>query len=485
MANDSITFHCPACSIKLTVPGSLAGVIGPCPSCQNQIQAPYPAAAPPQTPAPYEVPAPQQAPVYYPAPAPQQVPVSDQAPTTYQLPVQQLHAPAAPQPSSLQPTTDVDYPLPVPPVVIPAPPTESHNPALVRPEPRQLPTRTSNAEPVARPMPERIREPELASAKKAKKHHSHSRNFLVRLFVPLLTIIAIIGVVYGVLKILKNNGTSLYPPRTTTPAGTSQTPEDGVHSHPFQPQDVKMPDVLPVSDPLQPIIVEPPPDLPSGLDVANPGLEAEDVVHAFLAAKTLSERLPMLETKTPETELKNSCLAGPLPTSSGVVMEFRETNPVEQVIDFYFGVDFDAGENRVNPHTVLVRKRGTGTPKIVADPFLDCFGGRLAAYASQPTDKAGIFEVIVSPLAECNDSKIPKSDKKHTLKLLARDQAKEIARAYFGKQSKIGHMLEDRTYSLSFGKALPCTVMLRWNTEDNKQIPYLEALDITSLDWNP
>ncbi len=41
MANDStITFDCPACDIRLTVPGSLAGVSGPCPSCGNQIQAP-------------------------------------------------------------------------------------------------------------------------------------------------------------------------------------------------------------------------------------------------------------------------------------------------------------------------------------------------------------------------------------------------------------------------------------------------------------
>jgi hypothetical protein len=46
-------------------------------------------------------------------------------------------------------------------------------------------------------------------------------------------------------------------------------------------------------------------------------------------------------------------------------------------------------------------------------------------------------------------------------------------------------MLEDGTYSLSYGKAKACTVMLRWNTEEDPKMPYLEALLIKNLDWNP
>ncbi len=46
-------------------------------------------------------------------------------------------------------------------------------------------------------------------------------------------------------------------------------------------------------------------------------------------------------------------------------------------------------------------------------------------------------------------------------------------------------MLEDGTYSLSYGKAKSCTVMLRWNTEDSSDHPYLEAIAIKTLDWNP
>lgn len=221
------------------------------------------------------------------------------------------------------------------------------------------------------------------------------------------------------------------------------------------------------------------------MEPESPGKAANDVLDKFLAAKSLPERLSMIETKTPESELVKSCLAAPLPAASNVLTEAQESNTVERVTDIYYNVDFDAGNQQTNPQTILVRSRGTAAPKIVVDPFLDSFGGRLAAYAKAPSDKAGVFQVIVSAVASCNDERVPNREKKLTLKLLPRDNTKEIARAYFGRQSKIGTMLEDGTFSLSYGKAKACTVVLRWNTEDNPQTPYLEAIDLKRLDWNP
>ena len=81
-------------------------------------------------------------------------------------------------------------------------------------------------------------------------------------------------------------------------------------------------------------------------------------------------------------------------------------------MDFYHQLDFDAGENRTNPHTILVRIRGSAKPKVVVDPFLDSYGGRLADYAKSPTDKAEFFQVIVWPLASCYDERVPNHDKK-------------------------------------------------------------------------
>src|SRR6186997_570045 len=45
---DSLTFLCPGCQTKLTLPAALAGVTGPCPICQTVIRAPsLPAGAAP------------------------------------------------------------------------------------------------------------------------------------------------------------------------------------------------------------------------------------------------------------------------------------------------------------------------------------------------------------------------------------------------------------------------------------------------------
>jgi hypothetical protein len=214
-------------------------------------------------------------------------------------------------------------------------------------------------------------------------------------------------------------------------------------------------------------------------------LESLEVIEKFLAAKSLGERLPMIETNTPEAELAASCLAGPLPPAPTMLLEFQESNPMEEVVDFYYSVDFKTDDGQVNPQTILVRTRGDEAPKVVVEPFLDLFGGRLAAYAAKPSEKAGVFQVIASALATCTNTDVPNREKKLTLKLLPRDNEKEIAEAYFSKISKIGEMLEDGTYSLSYGNAKACTVMLRWNTEEDPKMPYLEALLIKNLDWNP
>ena len=230
--------------------------------------------------------------------------------------------------------------------------------------------------------------------------------------------------------------------------------------------------------------VEPAPPLPDGLEPVSPWKDAEAVLEKFLAAKSLAERLPLVETRTVGEELAASCLAAPLPAVRKMVPELRESNPVERVIDCYFTVEFESTDRPAEAQTILVRTRGTSPPRVVADPFLDTYGGRLAAYTSTPTEKSGVFQVIVYAVASCTDPSIPNREKKLTLKLLSSDNTREIARAYFGRQSKISEMLENGNYSLNYGNAKACTVMLRWNTEDNPDQPYLEALTIKSLDWN-
>ncbi len=333
-------------------------------------------------------------------------------------------------------------------------------------------------------MPEPTKHTSDANLKpKPLPRHPRQRGPLVRSLMALLFLIATLGIVYGVRTVL-NNQTKV-PPSTKNTASTVRTilPENAPPKKSERPSEEMVPS-LPVPAPEQPTIIEPAPSFPEGMEPEEPGKAADKVLENFLTAKSLPERLALIETKTPEAELANSCLASPLPVAS-FLTEARETNAVERVTDIYYNVDFDAGNNTKNLQTILVRTRGLSDPKVVVDPFLDSYGGRLAAYAKTPSEKAGVFQVIISAVASCYDERVPNREKKLTLKLLPRDQTKEIASAYFGRQSKIGMMLEDGTYSLGYGRAKACTVLLRWNTEDNAATPYLEAIDLKRQDWNP
>ena len=315
--------------------------------------------------------------------------------------------------------------------------------------------------------------------------HPHRRNRLISILIPLLFVAASVAVGYGVATFLKNQSKEAGGKERANASYGNILPDERTSSKKGGNLDKETVPSIGVQPPEQPVIGEPLESLPDGIEPKLPGEAAREVLEKFLAAKTLAERLPMMETQTPEAELAKSCLAGPLPPTSKYQFYTQESNAVEQVVDFYHNVDFDAGNNRTNPQTILLRRRGSGEPKVVADPFLDSYGGRLAAYAKTPSEKAGVFQVIISAVAACYNNKVPNHEKKLTLKLLPQDNAKEIAEAYFGRQSRIGRMLEDGTYSLSYGKAKACSVMLRWNMEDDPQAPYLEALDLKSLDWNP
>ena len=204
----------------------------------------------------------------------------------------------------------------------------------------------------------------------------------------------------------------------------------------------------------------------------------------FWGAQTLEERLNFMETQTPQDELSNSCLAKALPATGKISINAQESHADRKVIDSYYSVDFLEADQNINSQNILVRKRDNNNPKVVADPFLDSFGGRLKSYAQSPLDKTGIFQVTVTPVPSCDAKDIPNPEDKITLKLLAGDNAKEITRAYFGKQSEVGKLLDSGRSGLSYGKAEACTVLLKWNTQDKVSQPYLEALAVTTLDWN-
>ncbi len=375
MPAETISFHCPACSVQLTVPTNLAGVAGPCPTC---------------------------------------------------------HAPI------VAPTRETNQP-----------------PAQVRPEPRQLPMRQTPNEPLAaKPMPE------PQSATRGDRIRRSGRGRTIQVLMPVVFLTGALAIAVTVILLLRNHGKPV-PAETRSPSESAEVAILPTWSEPSTPSDL-------ATDAQEP-----------------PGEGVMAVLHQFLAASSLEERLPLLETRTVETELEGSCLAGGLPKVAEITLTAVETKPLEQVTDYYHAVNFDLGGGQKDPQTILVRVRGSAGPKVVVDPFLDLFGGRLAAYAESPTEKPRTFHVIAWPLASCFESTVPEPRKKLTLKLLSQEGSGETALAYCGRQSRIAAMLEDGNQSLAYGKSKPCTITLRWNTEENPGMPFLEAVAVNSPDWNP
>jgi hypothetical protein len=220
--------------------------------------------------------------------------------------------------------------------------------------------------------------------------------------------------------------------------------------------------------------------------IDSPGLRAMIALEAFLETQSLEERLPMMETRAGPEDFAGTSLDQPFPEVVEKTTYLQQTNATERFTDVFFHVDFATEDGGVDLHTIVVRLRGPEEDaKILGDPLLDTFGGRFLQFAAEPQPKSGLFQVIVTPLPHCHDESVPNRERKRTLRILAREDGQELARAHFSRRSLIGTMLEDPTSGLSFGQARPVTILMHWNTEENPEMPFFEALDIRRLNWNP
>ena len=327
---------------------------------------------------------------------------------------------------------------------------------------------------------------DLVPVMRNRRTTRHRRKLLFRLLVPILSLALTVGLIYGLMVFSEMDRQS---------ANASPPPVDaGEKVQPILPEPVGKGFEELVSDNSEkslPVVSSPPPDLAEsqndprqGVSTVDGGIAVLELLKKFLAMKNLKERLPHLETRQKEPALTATVLNSPLPEVLNITVDVRETNSIEQVVDYYYRVDFARENGDPNPQMILVRTRGSSPPKVVVDPFLDLFGGRFERFAAEPTSEVETFQVIVNAGAFCYDD-IPKADEKFTLKILPREDVREIAKAYFGKSSNIGYMLEDETSGIAYGQAKPCTIQIRWNTADDPKRPFLEALEIKAWNWDP
>jgi hypothetical protein len=351
-------------------------------------------------------------------------------------------------------------------------------------EPRPLPNRNGPAEIVARLAPSAPTMRRVDST--LPSSHRQRRSHRVRRFaMPAIFLAALVALVVAIVQFDRDEDAL----KAASGAGTagdgrvSRRFPDGASPVSQQASAVPAPAV---ATPGNPSAVAPegltPPVSPE--EPARPGAGALKTLVEFLDADTLAARLPLIETNTPPEELAASCLAGTLPYKS-IETTIQAANEAGSVIDCYFRVGFERGQGRELLQTILVQIRGAGPPRVVVDPLLDLYGGRLAAYAAKPTDKPGYFQVILCALS-LPPANWPNADSKFTVKLQSDDKEDGcIAVAVADKQSGIGKALNDSVITgLRWGQHKPCQVMLQWNLE-NPSKPYLEALNVKRFDWNP
>ena len=533
MNPEKIRFNCPSCGIQLDVPAALAGVTGPCPSCQSSITAPAPQQpsqpiAPPQEVA---APVPAAAPPQQPAPAPAQIPV-EQEPAP-------LSPPVSPPPVRTEPITPEPSPQPpsgqnVFPTVLPEPtpavhPTPEEPPFPIQPEPAtQIPAQRSNdghaSEP---PSNEEVTRNSPGQSPSPTKQGSRLPSiiflflFLIAATVLILTVLNVTGVV-GIndLKSLFGLGEKKGPPpavqslspslpgKTAEPAVPEPSAEGDSFPETLPPRmEETNPPVLeedPLSvDPESPAESIPPPQLPEGEDFREgetplpKGLsrnfddknQVQEILESFLQAKNLGERQDMVSTDNLSSEkLAASPLAQTFPKPTSILFQDKLTDKQERRSDFFYVVSWD-GENNTpaKPITVELHKwPGSEPARLHGAAFLEFYQQKLARYAASPLDRPARFYVMAECVAKCFESdSVPDHNSKATLKLLSFPNDRSPVKAYFDKKGDLLEDLKSFRDGLAFRKAIPLTVTLEWSPDRGNNQRYLEVRIIDSFDWHP
>jgi len=463
----------------------MAGVRGPCPVCSSIIEAPQPAVsaatptppvAPPQgLPSYPQAPQQQYAPHYQPQ-APQQQYAPPHQPQAPQQQYAPPHQPQAPQ-QQYAPAQQLQPPAPQQTVLPPPRVPQNTNSLVIKVEPRGNRLKsTETPEAIGRPISEQHLA-EHSSGPHYRPAPAGGKKIPSRLLISTCVLLLMVAVSTGLVLFMREEPPA--PPMPNPVPANRPAPVDGGSP-------VAVPEKPTAPEPAKPQVAPEPP-APTKPPGPNPGEAAMETVEKFLAASNLEDRLPLIDTKTPASALKDSVLAKPFPANPRIFPDIQETNPDNGSTDFYYYVDLNDASGKPSPQILLVRSpAGGGTPKIVVDPFLDTYGGRLAAFAEKPSEQIATFQLVVSAVAQTTaDRNIPNHENKLRLKLMPRDNEKEITSAYFTKGSKLGQMLVTEGSGFRYGQPRTARVALRWNKEEAPESPYLEVTDIKEFRWDP
>ena len=93
-----------------------------------------------------------------------------------------------------------------------------------------------------------------------------------------------------------------------------------------------------------------------------------------------------------------------------------------------------------------------------------------------------MFRPFIMVYDFCTNQSIPDNGNKETVKMIGLLGGKEIAKAYYDKSSPVLEKLSK--LGLKYGHATNATVSLRWNFDTDPNVPFLEVLEVHSLEWD-
>ena len=455
MTPSVLKFTCIHCNASLTVPDSMAGIVGPCPKCGQQIQAPQAQPAPSSVPATFVA-------------EPRERPKTS-------------HPAKIPEPRSKPRSKE-----------------ELADRQSITPAPRGLPERQAHRKvSPRRSTTDSSRSTQAGRSGNGRPSHrsssSSSGGRFSRIGVPVLFAVVSAAIVYFLLYHFMPGG----PGQTQRETGTN------------------IPTYQPPADPAPPAIDRPEKAVagsgathrePNGTNRAGSGeggtesappplhtinqseiSEAEDLLRSFFGRRTLSERLAMSEPALPAESLKGGILDRPLPPTGDLMSATPKRNTLEDFVDFPFTIDFPvpgSESNEMRPVTVVVRKRGENAPKILIVPLLDLAGGKLDEFVAKPMEGQRTFRAVIEAMPRCFELGIPGAEKKFTYKLSSCNRPSEIARAYASKHSPLAEQLYSPGSGIGWGRRIQATIVLEWNTSEDPEQPYIEMREIKALDWN-
>lgn len=209
------------------------------------------------------------------------------------------------------------------------------------------------------------------------------------------------------------------------------------------------------------------------------------VLARFLDATSLAGRRDLMtKSRRTDAELSSGPLAGPLPDYVHTRPLLFMENDAEGLTEYFFEVYFQTNPDVIaSPLTVQLTEWGDGKIKVHTDAFLDLYTDDIQDFAKSPQEGERTFHVIADAYKHCFDDNIPGAKNKSYIKLRSHRSEIALARAYFGRDSKLSEQIA-HPKGLPWGSDGDVTVTVRWNREEPTQ-PFLELVRIDGFSWNP